>query len=484
MTPNVLVIDDSLSVRVALQHALTAAGFNVTACESGSTGRKALRSGPYGLLIIDVILPDASGVEIAVEARAFPPTAKTPIMMLSGECDVAHRVKALTSGANDFIGKPFAATYVVKRARQLTEMRGAAASAGNNAAPGPLRILLVDDSPTFLNAFAERLRVDGHDVILAKSGSEALSFLSVQPVDGIVLDVFMPGISGLETCRRIKNTPTWADIPVMMLTGREDSIAKATGLTAGVDEYVVKSTDVASMAARLGELLRRKRLERGAAKTSLSSRPPGDPGRDERATGKAVWSSRPPPESPRGALGASMTDKPPSSKVPESPRMPLSSPFDKPPSSRSTEVLRDSARGPLTGEPLITQRGPESTRDAARIAAWMERAAAGKSPDSQRDSTRGPPSETGKTPDSARDPKSSTSPLFEQVLAVCGLPQFIGRSSLKRAFERAGVDAATLTPETLEKGLAEVRQTLCVFLPGPEAERHMTTIAGLSRKSV
>lgn len=455
MTPNVLLIDDSLSVRVGLQHALTAAGFNVTACDSGSAGRKALRSGPFALLLIDIILPDANGIEIAVEARAFPPTAKTPIIMLSGECEVPHRIKGLNAGATDYIGKPFAPSYVVKRARQLTEMRGSSPGIGNNASPGPLRILLVDDSPTFLNAFAERLRLEGHDVILAKSGSEALSFLAVQPVDAIVLDVFMPGISGLETCRRIKNTPMWADIPVMMLTGREDSIAKATGFTAGVDEYVVKSTDVASMATRLSELLRRKRLEKAAA------------------AAKTTMSSRPPPE------------KPPSSKTPETvrDRERLSAGLEKPPSSRGSDPQRESARTAPQSDPGITQRGPESTRDPSRLVALLDRAA-GRIPDSQRDASRSSLApETPRMADSGREAKSGTSPLFEQVLQVCGLPHFIGRSSLKRAFERVGVDAATLTPEGLSRGLGEVRQTLCVFLPTAEAERHMMSIAGLIRKT-
>jgi hypothetical protein len=68
------------------------------------------------------------------------------------------------------------------------------------------------------------------------------------------------------------------------------------------------------------------------------------------------------------------------------------------------------------------------------------------------------------------------------VLAVCGLPLFIGRSSLKRAFDRAGVDVALLTPESLWRSLSEIRQTLAVFLPLPETERHVTAIAALGRK--
>ncbi|HLM72333.1 MAG TPA: hypothetical protein VK459_06570, partial [Polyangiaceae bacterium] len=156
--------------------------------------------------------------------------------------------------------------------------------------------------------------------------------------------------------------------------------------------------------------------------------------------------------------------------------------LDKPPSSRGSDALRDSSR-PVT-ESFFAPRGPDSTRDSTRLAALMERAAAGRSPDSQPDVSRITVTpESSRTPDSGRDPKSGSSPLFEQVLAVCGLPHFIGRSSMKRAFERAGVDVTALTPEGLARGLGEVRQTLCVFLPAAEAERHMVSIAGLSRKS-
>jgi DNA-binding response OmpR family regulator len=456
MSPNVLVVDDSLTVRANLQHALTAAGFSVTACENGALARKALRSGPYALIILDVLLPDANGIEIAQEARAFPPTAKAPIIMLSSESDVQHRIRGLNAGATDYIGKPYGASFVVKRARQLTEARGAAAS------PGPLRILLVDDSPTFLNAFADRLRMEGHDVILAKSGSEALSFLAVQPVDGVVLDVFMPGISGLETCRRIKSTPAWADIPVMMLTGREDSVAKATGLTAGVDEYVVKSTDVAAMSSRLGELLRRKRIERGVAKQAIP---------------------RAPESTREGSRFGALTDKPPASRSPESPRdsVRIAAMTEKPPSSKGPD-------SPRAADWSAAARGPDSTRDPSRLAAFLERAASPKSPDSQREVARTPTPplaqviEPSRGPESSREPESRTSPLFEQVLSVCGLPHFIGRSSLKRAFERAGVDVGTLTCEGIERAIGDVRQTLAVFLPAAEAEKHAAAVATLVRK--
>lgn len=426
MQPNVLVVDDSLSVRKDLEQALVSAGFSVTACDSGATARKALRSGSYALLILDVLLPDASGLEIAQEARAYPPTAKAPIIMISTEADVQHRIRGLTAGASEYIGKPYGRQYLIKRARQLTDMRHASGPHSNSGA-GPLRILLVDDSPTFLNALADSLREQGHDAILASSGSEALSFLSVQPVDGIVLDVFMPGISGLETCRRIRSTPAWADIPVMMLTGREDSVAKSMGIRAGVDEYIVKSNDVAAMTSRLSDLIRKRRLERGANRTSASI---------------------PPPRLPDAA--------PVSSRVPV---------FHERPSSPG--------------------RSPDSPPISSRTPFVMDRAAADRSPDSGPISSRpssppATPRRVPRAPDSSRE--SASSPLFDQVIALSGLPVFIGRSSLKRSLERAGVDVASLMPESLWKALPEIRQTLGVFLPAPEADRHLAAISSLARR--
>jgi hypothetical protein len=90
--------------------------------------------------------------------------------------------------------------------------------------------------------------------------------------------------------------------------------------------------------------------------------------------------------------------------------------------------------------------------------------------------------DSARGPESSHEPPSRTSPLFEQVLAACGIPQFIARSSLTRAFERAGTDVGALTLEALERSLSDVRQTLRVFLPPSEAERHAAAIAALIRK--
>jgi DNA-binding response OmpR family regulator len=119
----------------------------------------------------------------------------------------------------------------------------------------------VDDSPTYREALAELLVQDGHNVALAPSGEEALELLAIELVDAIILDLLMPGIGGLETCRRLRSNPALRHIPVMMLTGRDDKEARAEGLASGVDEFVVKSPELELLKVRLRALLRKRRSE-------------------------------------------------------------------------------------------------------------------------------------------------------------------------------------------------------------------------------
>jgi PAS domain S-box-containing protein len=119
----------------------------------------------------------------------------------------------------------------------------------------------VDDSETYLEELATQLRVEGYDVVLARSGMEALELASVQSVDCILLDLIMPGLSGQETCRRIKETSALRDIPLLMLTGVQDREAMIEAINSGFDDYIPKSSDFDVIRARVRAALRRKQFE-------------------------------------------------------------------------------------------------------------------------------------------------------------------------------------------------------------------------------
>jgi DNA-binding response OmpR family regulator/signal transduction histidine kinase len=388
MTTTVLIVDDSLTVRMNLADAFEAAGFNALPCATMAKARAVLAGEPVPLAILDVLLPDGDGIDLLKEIRANPAMAATLILMLSSEAEVKDRVRGLQTGADDYIGKPYDSEYVVARARELLRTRTAPARDGPSiliiddsptfrdelrraleragyavlAAPngeeglrlaaihrpdalivdgvmpgmdgptvvrrirldaalrgtpcllltasedrgaelhaldagadafvrkeddlevilarlaaalrsattappdaaallGPKRLLVVDDSETYLQEISAVLRGDGYDVVMARSGEQALEMLAVQPVDCVLLDLVMPGLGGKETCRRIKASPVIRHVPLIMVTSVEDRNAMMEGLAFGADDYIAKSSEFEVLKARVRTQIRRKQFE-------------------------------------------------------------------------------------------------------------------------------------------------------------------------------------------------------------------------------
>ena len=117
------------------------------------------------------------------------------------------------------------------------------------------RVLIVDDEPAVRAALDRALRLDRYEVELAGDGREALDRLAETRLDAIVLDVMMPGIDGLEVCRRLREAGDRT--PVLMLTARDAIDDRVAGLDAGADDYLVKPFALKELKARLRALLRR-----------------------------------------------------------------------------------------------------------------------------------------------------------------------------------------------------------------------------------
>jgi two-component system KDP operon response regulator KdpE len=115
-------------------------------------------------------------------------------------------------------------------------------------------ILIVDDEPQIRRVMLTTLTSHGYTVVEAASGEEALEKLRAERPDLIILDVNMPGISGIETCAEIR---TSSDVPIIMLTIRNSERDKVQALDAGADDYVVKPFGVQELMARIRAALRR-----------------------------------------------------------------------------------------------------------------------------------------------------------------------------------------------------------------------------------
>jgi two-component system KDP operon response regulator KdpE len=118
----------------------------------------------------------------------------------------------------------------------------------------PSTILIVDDEPQIRRVMLTTLASHGYSVVEAASGEEALERIRTERPDLIILDVNMPGMSGLETCAEIR---TSSDVPIIMLTIRNSERDKVQALDAGADDYVVKPFGVQELMARIRAALRR-----------------------------------------------------------------------------------------------------------------------------------------------------------------------------------------------------------------------------------
>ena len=390
MKPGILIVDDSLTVRMDLAEAFEVGGFRPVLCATAAEAREALSRGPVDVVILDVLLPDGDGVALLKQIRESASGRSTAVIILSTEAEVKDRIRGLQTGADEYVGKPYETAFVVARAREFlrarrdslddrkrvlviedsatfrneltdaldsagyvtltavsgeeglykaadqrpdaivadgilpgidgatvirrvrldaalrgipcllltasedrnSELRALDAGAdafvwkeegvalilarlaavlrgagsrklGEEAVSllGPKTILAVDDSPTYLQELADALRGEGYDVILARSGEEAIELLAVQSVDCILLDLLMPGLSGEETCRRIKSAQIVRDVPLIMLTALEDRDAMIQGLRAGADDYISKSSEFEVLKARVRAQMRRKQFE-------------------------------------------------------------------------------------------------------------------------------------------------------------------------------------------------------------------------------
>lgn len=118
------------------------------------------------------------------------------------------------------------------------------------------RVLVVDDEKSIRTIVEYALKEGGFEVVSATRGDEALLIMEKEPVDLVVLDLMLPGLDGMEVCRRIRAT---RNVPIIMLSARDDEVDKVLGLEMGADDYVTKPFSPRELVSRVKANLRRAR---------------------------------------------------------------------------------------------------------------------------------------------------------------------------------------------------------------------------------
>jgi two-component system, OmpR family, KDP operon response regulator KdpE len=124
------------------------------------------------------------------------------------------------------------------------------------------RVLVVDDDPALLKALRIGLRARGDDVVVARSGQQAIDQVALAAPDLVILDLGLPDLDGVEVCRRIR---TFSDVPIVVLSAYGDERRKVEALDTGADDFVTKPFGMAELEARLRVALRHHGAAEGAA---------------------------------------------------------------------------------------------------------------------------------------------------------------------------------------------------------------------------
>lgn len=467
----VLLVESNATQRAQLASALERAGHRVLISQSAAEARKAVARTSIDLAIVSNSLSDWVDVELVQWLRGQPAATSLPILALSTDPSVHARLSALAAGANDHVVWPFSADHVLDRIQNLLNRRDHLPSVAPQGFAR--RVLVVDDSPTYGNALLDELQKDGHDVVLAESGTDAMRFLERHRADLVVLDVFLPDINGVEVCRRIKSTPRTSGIVVLMLTGREKSAIRAEAAAAHADDFAVKSRDLESIRGKVRLLLVRGPIRSNSSGQIDAVSP--ESGTLARNSGSNYRNASPAGETVSVPLGA-FANRTSAASV----------------DATASRIIGSAQRTmPIDCNPVArtqaARAGSGSVDRLATAAVAMESATANNS--STRLLAAAPVGETSQEKSSTRMLAAMPfhagglrgEDLFASIVQCTGLSELLARSTVESICRRLEIVPADLAPEDVARVIEGLDRTLRLFLPPSEAKERLMALSRLGQ---
>jgi two-component system, OmpR family, alkaline phosphatase synthesis response regulator PhoP len=288
MAERILVVDDEEANRELLEAILSSDGFEVEMAVDGEAALAQATAAPPDLILLDLLMPNMTGLEACQRLKQAPGTGDVPIIVVTAVGQVATKEAVLTSGADDFMTKPIqpedlrlrvGAMLKVRRIRQdldrtlayLHELEAARQPQRRDAlarviaedsgvslqAPTAIPILLVDDDALTRQFYGDLLVEHGLRVFAASTGPEGLALAREHPPEVAILDIMMPDMTGLEVLERLRAEDP--DLPVMMLTGHPTSQNAIAALKLGAFDFIIKGLDHSLVALAVHRALRHRR---------------------------------------------------------------------------------------------------------------------------------------------------------------------------------------------------------------------------------
>ncbi|MEX0852797.1 MAG: response regulator [Bauldia sp.] len=261
---SILLIEDSDTQALLFAETLKAAGMSVHRVATAEAGLEYLQSNRPALAIVDYHLPGMQGHEFCRVIRDSNATDSIPLLILTDDTRGDAEQYVLDCGADDYVAKSKDPDILLARIDLLLRrsQRQSPAQIDETSFYKAQRVLLVDDSPTYLAFLEDELGHDGYRIFTANGGEAAVQIAWQNHIDCAVIDLVMPGMDGIELCRRlVKMRKPGRSLPVLIITAQGSKEKMMESLEVGADDYVEKSGDPTVLKARLRALLRRKMLQ-------------------------------------------------------------------------------------------------------------------------------------------------------------------------------------------------------------------------------
>ncbi|MBE0507385.1 MAG: response regulator [Marinospirillum sp.] len=258
----ICVVDDDVDQAALLRMNLLRAGFTVTVFEDLNAFRKQVESGQLRpvAVIMDMMFPEGSlaGAQLIQELQ-LDETFQVPVIFTTARNDIQARLTALRAGAHAYLTKPLDINHLVFRLYELLESHD------------PWRILLVDDEKILMNIHARLLQGAGMQIQMLDDPMRLLEvYKSFQP-DVVLMDLHMPGVSGLELTRLLREYQGLEQRPILFVSGEDDPTSRLAALETGADDFLIKPVNGQQLVSTIAARARRSRLDQQIQQRMISS---------------------------------------------------------------------------------------------------------------------------------------------------------------------------------------------------------------------
>jgi two-component system cell cycle response regulator len=278
----ILVVDDEPQNLELMEAMLISSGYEVSLASRGEEAITLAHEQKPDLILLDLMMPGLSGFEVCARIKGDRETASIPVLFVTALSQISDKERALAAGGDDFLSKPFHQAELLARVEALLKVRhvnrgldqalaylhglelsrhdrqpsrpAAPTTPGTSAGT----ILVVDDSPAARQLFSDVLRDAGYVTHEAANGEQALDIARQQAVDIILLDIMMPGLSGLEVLARLGELRP--DSPVIIITASPTSDNAIAALRLGAFDFIVKGFKNELMLTTVARAMERRRL--------------------------------------------------------------------------------------------------------------------------------------------------------------------------------------------------------------------------------